>query len=126
MEANGTNWTQGVEFTRTVSGLSEGDHQFFFTASVDSKTLRFPFGEATLSLSTGELILTANPTSIQFTGSSSSIISAIVRDPSGVPLNGVEVDFTRLRYGTALMLVTAYTASLGGMATPVVLSGSKG
>lgn len=33
--------------------------------------------------------------------------------------DGVEVDFTRLRYGTALMLVTAYTASLGGMATPV-------
>ena len=32
---------------------------------------------------------------------------------------GEKVDFTRLRYGTALMLVTAYASSIGGIATPV-------
>jgi solute carrier family 13 (sodium-dependent dicarboxylate transporter), member 2/3/5 len=32
---------------------------------------------------------------------------------------GERVDLTRLRYGTALMLVTAYAASIGGIATPV-------
>jgi sodium-dependent dicarboxylate transporter 2/3/5 len=32
---------------------------------------------------------------------------------------GEKVDFTRLRYGTALMLVTAYAASIGGIGTPV-------
>ncbi len=32
---------------------------------------------------------------------------------------GEKVDFTRLRYGTALMLVIAYAASIGGIGTPV-------
>jgi sodium-dependent dicarboxylate transporter 2/3/5 len=32
---------------------------------------------------------------------------------------GENVDFTRLRYGTALMLVTAYAGSIGGVGTPV-------
>jgi sodium-dependent dicarboxylate transporter 2/3/5 len=32
---------------------------------------------------------------------------------------GEQVDLTRLRYGTALMLVTAYAASIGGIGTPV-------
>ena len=32
---------------------------------------------------------------------------------------GEQVNLTRLRYGTALMLATAYAASIGGIATPV-------
>ncbi len=32
---------------------------------------------------------------------------------------GKPVDLTRLRYGTALMLATAYAASIGGVATPI-------
>jgi sodium-dependent dicarboxylate transporter 2/3/5 len=32
---------------------------------------------------------------------------------------GRAVDFTRLRYGTALMLVTAYASSIGGIGTPI-------
>ncbi len=32
---------------------------------------------------------------------------------------GEKVDLSRLRYGTALMLATAYAASIGGIATPV-------
>ncbi|MGE5235568.1 MAG: SLC13 family permease [Acidobacteriota bacterium] len=32
---------------------------------------------------------------------------------------GKAVDLTKLRYGTALMLVTAYASSIGGIATPV-------
>lgn len=36
-----------------------------------------------------------------------------------VQLLGGEQDFTRLRYGTSLMLTTAYAASIGGIATPV-------
>jgi sodium-dependent dicarboxylate transporter 2/3/5 len=32
---------------------------------------------------------------------------------------GGKLDLTRLRYGTSLMLVTAYAASIGGIATPV-------
>jgi sodium-dependent dicarboxylate transporter 2/3/5 len=33
--------------------------------------------------------------------------------------HGKAVDFTRLRYGTALMLITAYAASIGGIGTPI-------
>ena len=41
-------------------------------------------------------------------------LSALLERSTGKP-----VDLTRLRYGTALMLVTAYAASIGGIATPI-------
>lgn len=45
-----------------------------------------------------------------------SVLVALARRASG---EGREVDPTRTRYGTALMLATAYAASIGGIATPV-------
>lgn len=46
-----------------------------------------------------------------------AILSEMARAQSS--RDGVEVKYTELRYGTGLMLLTAFAASVGGLATPV-------
>ncbi len=42
MTAGGSNWQQGVQFTKTLNNFSPGQYQFYFSADVSGQTLRFP------------------------------------------------------------------------------------
>ncbi len=42
MTAGGNNWQQGVQFTKTLNNFSVGQYQFYFSATVDGQTLRYP------------------------------------------------------------------------------------
>ncbi len=42
MTASGSNWQQGVEFTKSLNNFAVGQYQFYFSATVNGQTLRYP------------------------------------------------------------------------------------
>ncbi|MFZ1290474.1 MAG: S8 family serine peptidase [Melioribacteraceae bacterium] len=42
MTANGSNWLDGVQFTKTLSNFSVGTYEYYFSASVNGEQLRYP------------------------------------------------------------------------------------
>lgn len=42
MTAGGSNWQQGVQFTKTLNNFAVGQYQFYFSATINGQTLRFP------------------------------------------------------------------------------------
>ena len=50
MQANGSSWSKGVKYTITRSGLTIGQHSFYFTGTLDGKQVRYPDGSTMLTL----------------------------------------------------------------------------
>lgn len=42
MTPNGSNWQQGVQFTKSLNNFAVGQYQYYFNASVNGQTLRLP------------------------------------------------------------------------------------